>query len=126
MELKKCPFCGAVATSPRKISSKGRPVWEVSCNWFCVTMRRGSKKQAIADWNKRNKTINEHKKHLIELTKTVIHFLDQINDEMKKPSSFERGRRIAKLCNFLDLENDGAMHFGLNYTFKKIKKLKGV
>jgi hypothetical protein len=34
------------------------------------------------------------------------------------------GKRIASLVNFLELETDGALHFGLHLDFKKIEALK--
>ena len=57
-ELKPCPFCGATAADPYKEKPRlGRtmcPVWEISCGWHCVAMRRGSRKEVVADWNKRS------------------------------------------------------------------------
>lgn len=34
------------------------------------------------------------------------------------------GKRMAALVNLLELETDGALHFGLHLDFKKINKLK--
>jgi len=47
-----------------------------------------------------------------------------IDAEMKLPSSVERGKRIAKITNFLELQNDITMRLGLDYGFKKVENLK--
>ena len=47
-----CPFCGCAANEPTNESS-GRPVWEITCSQFCVTMKRGSRKEVIKCWNER-------------------------------------------------------------------------
>lgn len=60
----------------------------------------------------------EYKKWLKRLTQAVDKALDAIDEEMKKPSSNERGKRIAQICNFLNLENDAAKHFGLGMSLK--------
>ena len=52
-ELLDCPFCGSSASVPRKDSERGRAIWAISCNQWCVTMRRGTRKAVINDWNKR-------------------------------------------------------------------------
>jgi hypothetical protein len=43
---------------------------------------------------------------------------------MKNPSSEERGKRIARAVNILDLENDHCMHFALDMSFDKINAVK--
>lgn len=53
------------------------------------------------------------KRHLRDLTRRVAEFLDAIDIEMAKPSSPDRGKRIAKICNVLNLSNDTAKRFGL-------------
>lgn len=60
-----------------------------------------------------------YKKYLRELTSQVDKFLDILNEEMKKPSDFERGKRIARLCNFLNMNNDSAKHYGLGVPLNK-------
>ena len=62
------------------------------------------------------------KKHLKNLTISVKQCLDAIDIEMKKPSSNERGKRIAKICNVLEMENDSARYFGLGIDYRKDKK----
>ena len=68
--------------------------------------------------------MNQEKQYLINLTSTVAKGLTAIDRIMKKPASVDRGRRIAKVCNALDIANDAAMHFCLNYDFEKINKIK--
>jgi hypothetical protein len=47
-----------------------------------------------------------------DLANSIIVFLHLLDEEMKKPSTVERGRRIAKMSNWLDSKND-SMRFGL-------------
>ncbi len=68
----------------------------------------------------------EYKKHLISLTKTVAQFLTAFDIIMKEKSTALRGKKLAKICNALDMSNDSAMHFGLDYGWKKIKNIKKV
>jgi hypothetical protein len=65
-----------------------------------------------------------HKKALETLAKNVICAIYLIDEEMKKPSTPDRGKRIAKITNMLEFENDRALHFGLEYSFKKINNIK--
>lgn len=58
-------------------------------------------------------------KYLRELTRVVLEHLSEIDKEMRGPSTLERGRRIAALCNQLELANDRARHFGLGDSLKK-------
>jgi len=51
--LKPCPFCGARAFEPEKISSTGRPLWRTGCTLYCVSMSRAGKKLLTHDWNTR-------------------------------------------------------------------------
>jgi hypothetical protein len=55
---------------------------------------------------------------LVDVTTLAIRLLDE---EMKKPSDAERGKRIAKICNGLEFEKDRALHFGLHKPFRKAK-----
>jgi len=66
----------------------------------------------------------KHKKYLTELTETVAMFLTALDIEMKKPSTHDRGKRIAKISNALDMKNSAAMYFGLDYGWKKIGNIK--
>lgn len=64
------------------------------------------------------------RKYLRELTSGVLHWLHALDTEMKKPSSAERGRRIAAILNALDMANDVAMHYGLGLSFEAINRHK--
>jgi len=64
-----------------------------------------------------------YKKALKELTEAIIKFNIALDKVMKEPSSYERGKKIAKIQNFLDRENQTAMHFVLGYSFRKINNM---
>jgi len=68
--------------------------------------------------------MSNHKKQLISLTKTVAQFIAALDRVMKEESTVERGKKIAKLNNALELENDKAMYFGLGYGWRKIGNIK--
>jgi len=51
--LLSCPFCGHPAQSPEKENATGRAVWMIRCSVYCVSMRRGTKKEVVNDWNTR-------------------------------------------------------------------------
>jgi hypothetical protein len=70
-----------------------------------------------------NKSTTEYKKALKRLTVAVIVFSNEMDKEMLKPSTAERGRRIAGWMNLLTIENQVAMRYTFGYSFKKIKKL---
>lgn len=57
--------------------------------------------------------LRERTKYLRNLTVQVEQFLALMDSEMKKPSDAERGRRIARACNALEMANDGAKLWGL-------------
>lgn len=57
--------------------------------------------------------IRELTKHLRDLTGAVKLCLAALDAEMAKPSSAERGSRIAKISNALQMQNDIARRFGL-------------
>jgi len=63
----------------------------------------------------------ELKSHLRALTEVTDKFLVMLDAEMNKPSSNERGRRIAKMCNYLNINNDAAKHFGLKVPLKELR-----
>ncbi len=48
------------------------------------------------------------------LTRDVRAFLLLLDGEMKKPSTVERGKKIAALSNALELANDKVRRFTLN------------
>jgi hypothetical protein len=53
------------------------------------------------------------RKHLTSLTKAVREHLGALDHLMRQPSTVERGRAIAALCNALEFANDSARRFGL-------------
>ena len=59
------------------------------------------------------KEIRKLRKHLRDLTGHVDIWLKGIGNEMSKPSTVERGKTIAMICNHLNLQNDIAKRFGL-------------
>ena len=56
---------------------------------------------------------DNERKYLKELTTVVQMHLRDLDAEMQKPSDNQRGKRIAILCNALEIANDRARHFGL-------------
>ncbi len=59
-----------------------------------------------------------------KLVKAIYKFIYLLDDEMKKTSSFERGKNIAKLNNFLEFEADRFARNTLDFELKKIENLK--
>lgn len=61
VKLKPCPFCGGDATKPynEQAGTSRKPVWEIGCSLFCVSMRRGTKKGICEDWNQRTEQTTE-------------------------------------------------------------------
>lgn len=53
------------------------------------------------------------KAHLRMLSAHVDLFLAEFDQAMKGPSTVERGKHLANLCNRLNLTNDIAFRFGL-------------
>ena len=64
------------------------------------------------------------RKDLRMLVSSCEQVIDALDTEMKKPSSLERGKRIAKMCNFLTFQKDSAKHFGLGLPLNKNIPLK--
>lgn len=54
------------------------------------------------------------KKHLRNVTDAVTRFMTALDAEMEKPSTRERGGRIASLTNELNMHNDMARRYGLD------------
>ena len=65
------------------------------------------------------KKIRELKKYLKQLTEVVDKVIDALDGEMNMSSSADRGKRIARLINRLELANDNAKHFGLKTPIEK-------
>ena len=64
------------------------------------------------------------KKHLKRLVDCLVEFDKNMDFVMHTlPTSGDRGKHIAKLLNGLSLEIQGAMHYGLGYSFNKIEKI---
>lgn len=68
-------------------------------------------------------------KYLRDLSTGVLEFLTMLDDHMKLDSSTPearniKGKRIAALCNSLELLNDQARHFGLGISLKTDAVLK--
>lgn len=61
----------------------------------------------------------KYRKALKDLTRTVGLFLWQLDAAMEKPSTVERGKRIAQLCNALEMANDSARHFVLGMPLRR-------
>lgn len=60
----------------------------------------------------------EDRKALRELSSAVTFALNAIDAEMKLPPSPERGGRIAKIMNALDMANDKVRYFRLGVDFR--------
>ena len=65
---------------------------------------------------------NNLKVYLNSLTDAVMVCLREIDKEMQKPSTVDRGKRIATICNALEMVNDQARYFGLGIDYRTDKK----
>ncbi len=63
------------------------------------------------------KQVKELREYLAILVTNVEATLTLLDAEMAKPSDVERGRRIAKLINGLEMAKDRAKRFGLKIDF---------
>ena len=63
-----------------------------------------------------------HKHYLKSLTQAVAKSIAAIDAEMKKPSTPDRGKRIAAITNNLEIENDKARYFGLGIDWRVDRK----
>ena len=61
---------------------------------------------------------------LVLLTECIAKNIALFDMVMKEPTSESKGKKLATLIGRLEFANDSAMHFGLGYSFPKIKKLK--
>ena len=66
-------------------------------------------------------TTTKERKYLGVLTKTVQMFLRAHDALMRQPSTVERGKRIARLSNALEMANDRARYFGLGIDYRTDK-----
>lgn len=62
------------------------------------------------------------KRELKGLCDVVRKVLDSVDKEMVKPSTPERGKRIAKIMNALNIQYDCARHFGLGESLRTDKR----
>jgi len=56
----------------------------------------------------------ELRAHLRNLTAVVTRALADLDAEMRTPSTTDRGKLIAQICNRMQLANDMAKRFGLS------------
>jgi hypothetical protein len=68
--------------------------------------------------------IRKLKLRLKELSGFVAVAIEAIDRQMKNPSSPERGSKIAKIFNALELKNDSTLHSTLGLTFPQMKAFK--
>lgn len=71
-----------------------------------------------------NKESRKYKRGLSDLTIAVCRAIKRFDEVSKEPPSDQRGKKLAKIMNALDLANDMAMHFPLGWQFKKIENFK--
>lgn len=62
--------------------------------------------------------VRDLKRHLTALTTITLTFLEGLDAVMREPSSPDRGAKVAKLSNFLDMANDRARYHGLGINFR--------
>lgn len=71
---------------------------------------------------KLRKDCRDRKRELEQIVKDIEAFLQALDAEMKRPSSPERGRRVAALSNALEMRKD-VIRFGvLDIDFRTGKK----
>jgi hypothetical protein len=66
--------------------------------------------------------IRNLRKHLKNLSLNVTACLRAIDLEMHAPSTPERGKKIAIICNALDMANDQTRYFALGVDYRADKK----
>lgn len=62
------------------------------------------------------------RKQVVALTNAVLAFIAQMDAVMKEPHSDDRDKRLARLINALEIENDMARYFALGVDFRTDKK----
>jgi hypothetical protein len=77
---------------------------------------------AAAEIRRLKRELRERTKALQDLSGAVTTFLALLDEEMKQPSTPERGKRIAALSNGLDRANDRARYFALGVDWRKDDK----
>lgn len=68
-----------------------------------------------------NRAMKARLKHLTQTAAIAIEGIDWLMTET--PATPERGARVARLLNLLDLENDGAMHFSCKVPLDNLKSV---
>lgn len=68
--------------------------------------------------------VRKLRKALEELVATNLSFLTALDIEMKQEATPERGRRIARLCNALDMATDRVRYFRLGVDYRTDDKSK--
>lgn len=71
--------------------------------------------------NKKPIPPNERKlrRKLCEVTEQIARFILVLDAEMQRPSTVERGQRIAALLNQLEMYNDGVRIFWCGKSYRK-------
>ena len=71
-------------------------------------------------------TSRKYRRGLRDLTEAVSAALRMLDAEMKLPTSPERGSRIARICNGLQMSNDCAKRFalGLDWNGRPFKETR--
>jgi hypothetical protein len=68
------------------------------------------------------RTTKKLRAELRALVATCESCLSALDREMKQPSNEQRGKRVAYICNQLELQKDMAKHFGLGMPLRADKK----
>lgn len=66
-----------------------------------------------------NRKLKRELRQLIQVSRNAVKLLDE---EMKKPSNCERGKRVARITNALEFQTDSAWHFGLGKPLRRVSK----
>lgn len=64
------------------------------------------------------------RKKLLEFLKSARLHLDQIDDIMKMPDGFDRGKAIAKECNRFEFEFDSFLCFACHVDHTKLDTIR--
>lgn len=66
----------------------------------------------------------EIKKYFGNIVVVIANTISALDAAMKGPSTEQRGKTIAAAMSTLEFTNDSLMHFGLQYDFRKMNKVK--
>lgn len=70
------------------------------------------------------KDLKKLRKESLQFAADIYRFISWMDEEMKKHSTEERGKRIASGLNGLEMCVDRFTHFELHQSFEKITKMK--